>query len=121
MKYTHSITSYRATLLLTLFFLFSCNNKEAQQIPIGKVTKGTFYIDLYEEGEIEAVNSINILSPDISWRYGNLKITQIVRDGKEVAKGDTLVIFDPSEVERAIVEAEGQLEISQAELEKMKA
>ncbi|MDD4720640.1 MAG: efflux RND transporter periplasmic adaptor subunit [Bacteroides sp.] len=121
MKYTHSITSYRATLLLTLFFLFSCDNKEAQQIPIGKVTKGTFYIDLYEEGEIEAVNSINILSPDISWRYGNLKITQIVRDGKEVAKGDTLVIFDPSEVERAIVEAEGQLEISQAELEKMKA
>ena len=41
------------------------------------------------------------------WKF---KITQIVRDGKEVAKGDTLVIFDPSEVERAIVEAEGQLE-----------
>jgi RND family efflux transporter MFP subunit len=60
-------------------------------------------------------------NPDISWRYGNLKITQIVKDGKEVKEGDTLLVFDPSEVKKAIVEAEGRLEMSYAELEKMKA
>ena len=57
----------------------------------------------------------------ISWRYGNLKITQIVKDGTEVQKGDTLIVFDPSEVQKGIVEAEGSLEISLAELEKLKA
>ena len=114
------------TLPISLFILFlafcwGCNKKESEQVPIGNVIKGTFLIDMYEEGEIEAVNSINISSPTISWRYGNLKITQIVKDGQEVQAGDTLIVFDPSEVQKAIVEAESRLEISLAELEKMKA
>lgn len=106
---------------LLIAFSFACSEKEAQQVPTGKVTKGTFYIDIYEEGEIEAINAINISSPFISWRYGNLKITEIVKDGQEVQAGDTLIVFDPSEVHKGIVEAEGRLEISLAELEKMKA
>lgn len=78
-----------------------------------------FYIDLFEEGEIEAIRSQTIPSPMISWRYGNLKISRIVRDGQDVKVGDTLIMFDPSEVQKGIVEAEGRLEISMAELEKM--
>jgi multidrug efflux pump subunit AcrA (membrane-fusion protein) len=74
---------------------------------------------MYEEGEIESVNSINVSSPSISWRYGSLKITQLVKDGEEVNAGDTLIVFDPSEVQKAIVEAEGRLEISKAEMEKL--
>jgi multidrug efflux pump subunit AcrA (membrane-fusion protein) len=85
------------------------------------VEKGIFYIDMYEEGEIEAIQSINISSPSISWRYGNLKITQLVKDGQEVKAGDTLIVFDPSEVQKGIVEAEGRMEISRAELEKLTA
>ena len=107
--------------ILFLFAVSACGKKVEDQIPVGKVTRGTFYIDMYEEGEIEAVNSINISSPRISWRYGNLKITQLVKDGQEVAAGDTIIIFDPSEVQRGIVEAEGRLEISRADLERMMA
>jgi multidrug resistance efflux pump len=44
-----------------------------------------------------------------------------VKDGTEVNKGDTLIVFDPSEVNKGIVEAEGSLEISRAELEKLMA
>jgi len=108
-------------IALLLVFAYSCGKKETTHVPIGKVQKGTFYIDMYEEGEIEAVNSINIASPTISWRYGNLKVTQIVKDGSEVKAGDTLVVFDPSEVNKGIVEAEGALEISRAEMEKLQA
>lgn len=106
-------------LLLPLFL--SCNKKETQQVPTGKAVKGTFYIDIHEEGEIEAINATNIAAPFISWRYGNLKITEIVKDGEEVKAGDTLMVFDPSEVQKGIVDAEGRLEISLADLEKMKA
>lgn len=109
-------------LLLLVAVMSACNKKSAEQIPLAGVIRGTFYIDMHEEGEIEAVNSINISSPNISsWRYGNLKITQIVKDGEEVNAGDTLIVFDPSEVQKAIVEAEGRLEISRAEMEKLRA
>jgi len=108
-----------AVVIFTL--LFACKKKEVEQIPIAKVVKGTFYIDLYEEGEIVTVNSTNISAPFISWRYGNLKITNIIKDGQEVKKGDTLIVFDPSEVQKGIVDAEERVEISLAEMEKLKA
>ena len=97
----------------------SCEKKTKEQIPETEVVKGTFYIDMYEEGEIEAVNSTTISSPTLSWRYGNLKISELVKDGQEVSAGDIVVAFDPSEVQRGIIEAEGRLEISRAELEKL--
>ncbi len=105
----------------TFFFLLSCDKKETVEVPVSKAVKGTFYLDVIETGEIQATKSINVSSPDISWRYDNMKITQIVKDGKEVKEGDTLLVFDPTEVKKAIVEAEGRLEMSYAELEKMKA
>jgi len=110
-----------ALCLIFLSIIASCSNKDAEQVPIGTVTKGTLYLDLYEEGEIEAIRSITLSSPSISWRYGNLKISQIVKDGQEVKKGDTLIVFDPSEVNKAIIDAEGTLEIAKAEFEKLKA
>lgn len=114
-----------AALAMSLIFLvliaFSCAKKEGKDIPLTKVQNGDFLLDVYETGEIEAINSINVSSPNISWRYGNLKITQLVKDGSEVKAGDTLVVFDPSEVKKVVVEAESNLEISKAELEKMKA
>lgn len=113
-------------LWVVSFFVFvfvSCNAKkeESGEVAIGEVTRGTLYLELYEEGEVEAINSTNILSPNISWRFGNLKITQMVKDGAEVEAGDTLIVFDPSEVNREVLDAESRLEMNMAELEKMEA
>ncbi|WP_298650114.1 HlyD family secretion protein [uncultured Proteiniphilum sp.] len=105
--------------LFCLMFFVACGQKETQQIPVGKVAKGTLFLDLYEEGEVEAVQSINIVAPLISWRYGNLKITELAKDGQEVKAGDTLIVFDPSEVLKGIVEAESSLEIAKAEFDKL--
>ena len=108
-----------------LFFMFAviffaCKDKNANQIPTSKTVKGIFYIDLYEEGELEAVNAINISSPSINYRFAyNMKITFIVKDGTEVNAGDTVMIFDPSDVNKSIMDAQSKLEISKAELEKM--
>ena len=120
MNKTRLISSFAALLLLAVT-LEGCNKKVAQTIPEAKVEQGTFYIDIYEEGEIEAINSINISSPSIPWRYGNLKISNIVNDGAEVKRGDTIVTFDPSEVRKAILDYEDRLIVSNAELEKLLA
>jgi HlyD family secretion protein len=107
--------------LFFLAFLIGCSSGEKKEIPVGKAIKGTFYIDINEEGEVKAIKSVNIVAPSISWRYGSLKISRLVSDGSEVKKGDTVVVFDPSDVQKAIVDAEARLEINKAELEKMKA
>jgi len=77
--------------------------------------------ELTEQGTVEAVNSISVTAPSISYRYGALKVAKIVDDGEEVEKGDTIMIFDPSEIKRAIIQAEQQLEIAKAEHEKLKS
>ena len=119
---------YKATAVLNFCLIVlvtllpvACKKEKVQEVPLGKVVRGTFYIDIYEEGEIEAVRSTNASSPSISWRYGNLKITQIVKDGKEVQAGDTLIVFDPSEVKKGVTEAESRLQMSEAELVKLEA
>lgn len=109
------------TSLLLVGAISACNEKTTRQIPCAEVEEGTFYIDIYEEGEIEALNSINISSPNLSWRFGNLKIANIVIDGTDVKAGDTLITFDPSEVRKAILDYEDRLVVSNAELEKMLA
>lgn len=106
--------------LLAAAILYGCGKKTADNVPTGKVTRGTFFVDLYEEGEVEAVNSITISSPNVAWRY-NLKITEIVKDGTEVMPGDTVIVFDPAEVDKDILDAKNRLEISDAELKKMMA
>lgn len=108
-------------VLLCLISSTSCKKEKVKDVPVGSVQQGTFYLDMYEEGEIEAINSINLSSPNIPWRYGNLKITQIVKDGTEVQAGDTVIVFDPSEVQKGVVDAESRLQMNMAELEKMEA
>jgi multidrug efflux pump subunit AcrA (membrane-fusion protein) len=107
-------------ILLFLGFI-SCKEKIVQEVQTGLVRKGTFTEELTEEGNVKSVNSVTINAPNISYRYGSLKITSLVSDGREVEKGDTVIIFDPSEIKKAIITSQQQLEIAQAEFEKLKA
>jgi len=111
----------RKFTFLLFFVLVSCKGKEVSDIQVTKVKKGTFMEELTDQGNIAAVNSISVTGPAISYRYGALKIAKIIDDGKEVEKGDTIMIFDPSEIKRAIIQAEQQLEIAEAEYEKLRS
>ena len=106
--------------LLTLLAL-ACSAKMTRHVQSCKVQRGEFHIQVVESGEVQATRSLNISSPAMSWRFGLLKITKIVDDGADVAVGDTVLLFDPSEVQKALIDAEAELEIAQAELEKMTA
>lgn len=106
-------------VLLSQFIFCSCRRGETQDVQTTLVERGTFTDELTEEGVLRAVNSILIGAPRISYRYGELKIARIVEDGSEVEKGDTLIIFDPSEVNKAIIDIEQRLEIQRADLDKL--
>lgn len=104
--------------IILLLILSNCSKKVEKSVQTCKVKKGVFDIEVTETGEISAVNAINISSPAMSWRYGNLKILKIVEDGSEVKRGDTVIIFDPSEVQKVISDVKAELEIANAELQK---
>ncbi len=108
---------------IIIFLLFAaltaCHNNKTREVRTTMVKRGTFSEELNEEGTLRAVNSISINAPRISYRYGGLKITKIVEDGIEVEKGDTVIIFDPSELKKAIVDLEQRLEIAKAEYDKL--
>jgi HlyD family secretion protein len=108
-------------ILLALLVLTACNNRKTQEVQTTQVRRGTFTEELTEEGTIRAVNSISINAPSISYRYGSLKMTKVVEDGKEIGQGDTVIVFDPSEIKKAIVNSQQQLEIAKAEFDKMQA
>ena len=108
---------YYIWLFLILFI--SCGKKSKIEIETAAVKFGDFYLDVTEEGEIDATNAINISSPAMSWRYGQLKINMIVEDGTLVKKGDTVIVFDQSEVMKSKVDKEASLEIARAELDKL--
>ena len=112
----------KSIILSSILLMMACaSDKEESKIPEATVQEGTFQVDLYEEGQIEAFSSININAPNISWRFGNLKIAELVEDGTQVKAGDTVCVFDPSEVNKAILESEDRLIVSRAEMEKMMA
>jgi multidrug resistance efflux pump len=112
---------FRRLIIPVVILLASCRGRESTDVEVARVRRGTFTEVLSEQGTVKALNSISISAPVISYLYGSLKIAKIVDDGREVKAGDTVVIFDPSEIKRAIVQAEQQLEIAQAEYDKMKS
>jgi len=108
-------------IFLVCLVLVACKAEVTQEVQTTTVKRGTFISELTDEGTLKAVNSIGITAPTISYRYGGLKITSITEDGKDVLKGDTVMVFDPSEIKKAIIDAEQRLQIANAEFEKLKA
>jgi HlyD family secretion protein len=108
-------------ILLLCILASSCQSKLNSDVETVEVKQGSFYIDVSEEGEIRSTNAVTISSPSINWQFGMLKISQIVEDGTEVNKGDTVISFDPSDVQKVILDAQASLEIANAEMSKLRA
>jgi HlyD family secretion protein len=109
----------RTILLLSFLALAACNGNQYREVQTTLASRGTFSEELTEEGTLRAVNSIVITAPRISYRYGGLKIANLVEDGTEVQQGDTVVVFDPSEIKKGIIDLEQRLEIARAEYDKL--
>jgi HlyD family secretion protein len=106
-------------VLLSLFVF--CQSTSTIDVETFTVKRQDFISLVTETGELEAVNSQTITAPSISWRYGQLKITKLVEDGKQVQKDEVVVEFDKAEVQKSLDDAKAELEIANAELRKAQA
>jgi len=109
--------------IFLIFFILmaSCQSKPDRDVETAEVKRGLFNIDIAEEGEIRSTKAVTISSPSIHWQFGMLKIVQIVEDGTEVKGGDIVIRFDPTDVQKALLDAQGNLEIANAEMAKLVA
>ncbi len=86
-----------------------------------RVTKGLFEITVTATGEIEALESTRIMIPDVltdrSVRIRQLTITDLVKEGTVVEKGDYVALLDPAEVEDRIRQSMDNLERLRTNLE----
>jgi len=78
------------------------------------VRQGDFTVDIFESGEILAVDAVYVKAPN-EWRY-SLKISNMVPEGIHVKAGDFLLQFDPSPLELEFSESTDRLKYAEAEL-----
>ncbi len=90
----------------------------APDVPTSEVTLGDFFDEVPLRGEIKAGRSIVMLAPADA---GQLRIIRIARDGSAVKKGDVVVEFDGSTVERTIAEKRSEVRQLDADISRIES
>ncbi|MGD8782303.1 MAG: efflux RND transporter periplasmic adaptor subunit [Ignavibacteria bacterium] len=114
-KRSYQIIVFLLALVL-LYFFIGTFSADYSSIPLYRVKQDNFLISVTVSGELRAKRSIQINAPRIR---GELKIIHLVQEGTFVERGDTLVIFDPTEELATLSDAESEIEIAKSELKKL--
>jgi len=103
------------TLLVLLFIVFACSNPNGNEL---SVSEGEFTQTVTETGELAAVNVRSFVMQRYGRYWYQMKIIGLLEHGTVVQPGDSIIQFDPSNVQRFIIDRENDLEIQRANLEK---
>jgi len=107
-----------AIALIAIIIFASFRKGGSSDLPTYEVQRDQFVVSLTETGELRAINSVVITSPPVR---GSLQIIYLAPKGEEVEEGDSLIVFDGTEWQKSIDEAQSKLEITMASFEKSKA
>jgi HlyD family secretion protein len=91
----------------------------ADDIPIAQVKRGEIDIQVRAMGELRASHSIMLSAPSVGGDA--LQLTQIVRTGQSVKKGDVVFEFDPSEQHYKLEQNLSELKQAEQEITKAQA
>jgi HlyD family secretion protein len=90
----------------------------AVDVPSAEVRRGEWVDYLTVRGEIQAVRSIVLTAPASA---GDLQIVRLVPNGGRIKKGDSIVEFDPTTVQRTVEEKRSELRQAEAEIAQARA
>jgi HlyD family secretion protein len=91
-------------------------DEDGAAVPTFDVRQGEFVISLeLKGGELEAKEAENVVAPRV---HGQLKIVELFPEGDQAAVGDLLVLFEQTDFEKRVKDAEQELESAKADLEK---
>ena len=108
---------YKSVIIFSLlFFLLSCKNKKQEE----NLKSDSSGISIIETGELDAVSARAFVMSYNMYFYYDLRIIGLLEHGSLVNPGDSIIQFDPTELNKYIVNTETNLETQKANLEKMK-
>jgi hypothetical protein len=85
-------------------------------VPVAAVERRDFVHLVPAEGNLRAVHSTPVLVPPSS--AGSFRIAWLAADGSRVHAGDVVVRFDPTDIDKALADAETDLDTSRLKAEK---
>ena len=92
--------------------------KAAPRINTAEVKRGEFVENVQVRGELKALRSIVLTAPSGA---GDIQIIQLVKNGTQVKKGDIVVQFDTSTLQRTLDQKLSELKTAEGEIERIKA
>ncbi len=103
-------------LLCVIFFLLSCQSKNAGQVNINfQILKDDFVAKVESEGIVEAVRN-NVLNSPQLWTV--TKIAYIVPEGSRVEKGQLVFKLEAEEIQNQYLNALDERDVAKADAEK---
>src|SRR5688572_12540328 len=75
-----------------------------------------FTLKIYADGELQSAESLTIAVPFVP--IDRLRIAEVVADGRNVNKGDTLVEFDQTDLDLQMLEHRSNLEMANQKITK---
>ncbi len=108
----------RIWVLSLLFPLGACLGGEAERVPAARVERSDLHVTLTVPGELKAVRSVSFSAPNVR---GSLKLTYVAEEGKRVTRGDVLVEFDRTDLERDLDTALSKLRVAETRIGQLKA
>lgn len=108
-----------AMVVVTLIVYFFITREKDKEPDIVKAEKGIFEVLVTSMGELEALESTNITIPEVltnrTVRIRSLAITDIIKEGTVVKKGDYVATLNPADVEeqlKGLLETMDRLEVN---------
>jgi len=92
--------------------------KAAPKINTAEVKRGEFVENVQVRGELKALRSIVLTAPSGA---GDIQIIRLVKNGTQVKKGDVVVQFDTSTLQRTLDQKMSELKTAEGEIERIRA
>ena len=112
-----------ATVIVVITLVFGLNKEDGDKFEVlTQAKRGEFRIEVTTTGELEAKSSVTIPGPTGLRRaqIWEVKIEDLIEEGKVVKKGDYIARLDPSELMDKIQKATSDLQQSQSQLTQTK-
>ena len=100
---------------LAVLLFYTLGSRSAALGPLAEVREGPFRVALIESGTLQALRSISYAS---TIQSNQAKIVALAPEGKWVAKGDLLILFDATPFEEEIRKSQAALSQAEADLER---
>lgn len=107
-----------AVLAIAGFSAVRSSHASANAIPTAEVRRGDFVEYLQVRGEIKASDSKTLIAPSAA---GDLQILKLAHTGTQVKKGDIVLQFDSTKLQRTLEQKQSDLASAEAEIRQQQA